>query len=95
MIDLIGILSGCLTTLCWVPQLVRTWRCGGHDISGTYLFTLCTGITGWFIYGILKSDVAVIFANAVTLVLLVGLVGMKYGRSVAAEILAGDRRDAK
>ena len=85
MIDVLGILSGCLTTLCWVPQLVRTWRRGAADeISGIYLLTLVTGVTGWLVYGLLKLDVAVIFANAVTLILLVCLVGMKYGRPTAA-----------
>jgi MtN3 and saliva related transmembrane protein len=85
VIELLGILSGCLTTLCWVPQLVRTWRRGAaDDISGVYLFTLGTGVTGWLVYGVLKVDVAVIFANAVTLILLIGLVGLKYARPAAA-----------
>ena len=50
MIELLGILAGCLTTLCWVPQLVRTWRRGtADDISGTYLFTLGSGVAGWVV----------------------------------------------
>jgi MtN3 and saliva related transmembrane protein len=82
VIELLGILAGCLTTLCWVPQLVRTWRRGtADDISGTYLFTLGTGVAGWIVYGLLKGDIAVIFANAVTFMLLLGLVAMKYGRT--------------
>ena len=40
VIELLGILAGCLTTLCWVPQLVRTWRRETpDDISGMHLFT--------------------------------------------------------
>jgi MtN3 and saliva related transmembrane protein len=82
VIELLGILAGCLTTLCWVPQLVRTWRRGtADDISGTYLFTLGTGVAGWIVYGVLKADIAVIFANVVTFMLLLGLVGLKYGRT--------------
>lgn len=85
MIEVLGILSGCLTTLCWVPQLLRTWRRGtADDISGMYLFTLSTGVTGWILYGVLQADIAVILANAVTLILLICLVGMKYGRPTAA-----------
>ena len=84
MIELLGILSGGLTTLCWVPQLLRTRRRGtSDDISGTYLFTLATGVTGWVVYGVLRADIAVILANAVTLVLLICLAGMKYGRRAA------------
>jgi MtN3 and saliva related transmembrane protein len=79
VIELLGILAGCLTTLCWVPQLVRTWRRGtADDISGTYLFTLGTGVAGWIVYGALKADIAVIF---VTFILLPALVAMKYGRT--------------
>lgn len=81
MIALLGIASGCLTTLSWVPQLVRTWRRGhADDISGLYLFTFGTGVAGWVIYGVMRADVAVIFANALTLALLIGLVALKYGR---------------
>jgi MtN3 and saliva related transmembrane protein len=84
MISLLGILSGCLTTLSWVPQLLRTWRSGhADDISGTYLFTFGTGVAGWIIYGVLKSDIAVIFANTLTLMLLICLLWMKYGRAAA------------
>lgn len=84
MIAVLGILAGCLTTLSWVPQLVRTWRRGNaDDISGTYLFTFGTGVAGWIVYGVSKVDIAVIFANALTLILLVCLVGMKYGRTAA------------
>jgi MtN3 and saliva related transmembrane protein len=85
VIELLGILAGCLTTLCWVPQLVRTWRRGtADDISGMYLSTLGTGVAGWIVYGVLKGDIAVIFANAVTFMLLLGLVALKYGRTAAA-----------
>ena len=81
-ITTLGILSGCLTTLSWVPQLLRTWRRGNaDDISGTYLFTFGTGVVGWVVYGTVTRDIAVIFANALTFVLLVGLVGMKYART--------------
>jgi MtN3 and saliva related transmembrane protein len=84
VIAVLGILSGCLTTLSWVPQLLRTWRRGhADDISGMYLFTFGTGVVGWIVYGAFKADVAVIFANALTVILLAGLLAMKYGRTAA------------
>jgi MtN3 and saliva related transmembrane protein len=88
VISVLGILAGCLTTLSWVPQLRRTWISRhADDISGMYLFTFGSGVAGWVAYGVLKNDVAVIFANALTLVLLVGLIWLKYGRLIAP----GDR----
>ncbi len=84
MIEALGILSGCLTTLSWIPQLLRTWRTRhAGDISWPWLLTLGTGVAGWVVYGALKGDVAVIFANAVTIVLLACLVAMKRWRSAA------------
>ena len=79
MIAALGIVSGCLTTLSWVPQLLRTWRSGHADD----MFTFATGVAGWIVYGVLKHDVAVIFANVLTFILLVGLVWMKHGRMIA------------
>jgi len=84
VISALGILSGCLTTFSWVPQLLRTWRAGhANDISGLYLFTFGTGVAGWIAYGVLARDVAVIFANVMTLMLLVALLWMKYVRKIA------------
>jgi MtN3 and saliva related transmembrane protein len=85
MIAVLGIVSGCLTTLSWVPQLLRTWRRGhADDISGSYLFTFGSGVAGWIMYGVLKSDIAVIFANILTLILLICLLWMKYARTTAS-----------
>jgi MtN3 and saliva related transmembrane protein len=85
VIEALGILSGCLTTLSWVPQLLRTWKRGhADDISGPYLFSFGTGVVGWIVYGVLKRDVALIFANALTFLLLAGLLLMKYGRTTVS-----------
>jgi MtN3 and saliva related transmembrane protein len=84
VIATLGILSGCLTTLSWVPQLLRTWRSGhADDISGPYLVTFGTGVTGWITYGVLKHDMAVIFAKILTLTVLAAVLWMKYGRVIA------------
>ncbi len=49
---------------------MRTWRRGhADDISGTYLLTFGSGVIGWVFYGALRADVAVIFANALTVFL--------------------------
>lgn len=83
MIGLLGILSGCLTTLSWVPQLLRTYRRGhADDISGMYLLTFGSGVALWIAYGVLKPDIAVIFANTLTLLLLIGLLTLKYARTL-------------
>jgi MtN3 and saliva related transmembrane protein len=85
VIAALGILSGCFTTLSWVPQLMRTWKRGhADDISGPYLISFGTGVIGWIAYGVLKRDAAVIFANALTFLLLAGLLVLKYGRTTVS-----------
>jgi len=70
LVTLIGILAACLTTVAFTPQVVKAWRSRStRDISlGMYL-VLATGIVLWLIYGLMIGDAPLIFANAVTLLL--------------------------
>ena len=66
----VGLAAGFLTTTAFIPQVIRTWRTrSAEDISlGTFvLFVL--GVALWLIYGLVRSDIAMIAANAATLVL--------------------------
>ncbi len=66
----VGLTAGVISTLAFVPQLIKTWKSkSAHDLSWSMLFILCTGITLWLVYGLVISDVPVIAANAVLLVL--------------------------
>jgi MtN3 and saliva related transmembrane protein len=66
----IGMLAAILTTLAFVPQVVKTWRSHStHDISlGTFTL-LVVGVATWLVYGALIGDVPLILANGVTLLL--------------------------
>jgi MtN3 and saliva related transmembrane protein len=64
----LGFAAAILTTSCWVPQLVRSWRTRSTgDLSWVYIAVLGTGIGLWLIYGVLLSDPAIIAANGLTL----------------------------
>ncbi|HEY8355132.1 MAG TPA: SemiSWEET transporter [Methylophilaceae bacterium] len=72
--DLIGFAAAVLTTIAFVPQVIKVLRTRStRDVStGMYaLFT--TGVALWLGYGILVGSWPVILANAVTL-LLAGMV---------------------
>lgn len=78
MITALGLLAGALTTGCWLPQLVRSWRTRStEDLSWLYLGLLGVGIALWSVYGVLRSDLAVILTNVLSLTLLLGLVAIK------------------
>lgn len=67
---LLGIAAGSLTTLAFIPQVIRTWRTRStHDISLGMFLLFSTGLVLWLIYGALIGSWPIITANTVTLVL--------------------------
>ena len=76
--EIIGIIAGCCTTACFVPQVVRTWRTRSvDDISRKMYALLCVGVILWLVYGVLVNSLSVILANAVTLMLAAAVLLMK------------------
>jgi MtN3 and saliva related transmembrane protein len=66
----IGLLAACFTTACFVPQVIKTWRTGStSDISLGTFAALTFGVALWVVYSILRSDLALFLANAVSLAL--------------------------
>lgn len=67
---LLGLLAGSLTTLAFLPQVLRTWRTkSAGDLSvGTFVL-FCAGVSLWLVYGLLLQDLPIILSNIVTLVL--------------------------
>ena len=77
-ITLIGFLAGTLTTLSFVPQVLktaRTRRC--DDVSLGMLLAFTAGISLWLVYGLYLHSLPIILANAVTLVLTGAMIVMK------------------
>jgi len=80
---LLGIVAGLLTSSGFLPQIVKGLRSKRmHDLSLLMPAVLGTGMALWLIYGIVKEDLAIIFANALGVALTVTLCIMKiaYGR---------------
>ncbi len=76
---ILGLLSGALTTLSFLPQVIRTLRPRhAGDLSTLWLVTFGVGVAGWCVYGILRNDIAIIVTNAVTFGLVMSLVVAKY-----------------
>ena len=69
-ITLIGMSAGTLTTLAFLPQVLRAWRTRSTaDVSLLMFLAMCLGIVLWLIYGLLAGDMPLIIANSITLVL--------------------------
>ena len=75
---LVGLVAAFCTTVSYYPQLKKCWATGSAgDLSLTMLLTLSAGVGLWVVYGVLKSDVVIITANAVSLALLMGILYFK------------------
>jgi MtN3 and saliva related transmembrane protein len=80
LIITIGAIAGFCTTVAYVPQAVKTWRQGGHDLSYGMLVLYLTGVILWLLYGVLVHAQAVIYTNVATAVLIAVIVGLKVWR---------------
>ena len=78
MVEWLGVAAGTLTTLSFVPQVLRTWRTKStEDVSFWMLLAFNGSITLWLTYGILLRKPSIIYANGITLLLSLTLLGMK------------------
>jgi MtN3 and saliva related transmembrane protein len=76
---ILGLFAGTLTTLSFLPQVIRTLRTRhAGDLSAAWLLIFGLGTATWLVYGILRSDVAVAAANGVTFALVLTLIVAKY-----------------
>lgn len=77
-VTLIGLAAATLTTVAFIPQVVRAWRTRStRDISLPMFLVLALGITLWLIYGAMIRDLPLIAANLVTLVLVLMILFFK------------------
>jgi MtN3 and saliva related transmembrane protein len=67
---LLGLIAATLTTLSFVPQVVKTWKMKEtRDISLSMFVMLAIGIVLWTVYGFIIKDLPVILANCVSFIL--------------------------
>jgi len=77
-IVLVGYIAGALTTLSFVPQVIRTWNLKEtRDLSPAMLLLFALGVLLWTLYGVRTGSMPIIIANIVTFVLILVLLGMK------------------
>jgi MtN3 and saliva related transmembrane protein len=70
LVTAVGLLAGTLTTIAYVPQVVKSWRTGSTtDISLTMFAIMVSGVTLWLIYGAFVRDIPIVIANGATLLL--------------------------
>ena len=82
---LVGFVAAFCTTVSYIPQVKKCWQTGSTgDLSLKMLAILATGIALWVVYGVMKGDIVIIVANAVSLLLLSNLLFFKVRENAAA-----------
>jgi MtN3 and saliva related transmembrane protein len=75
---IIGGVAAVCTTLSSLPQLKKCWETGSAgDLSLRTLLLHSTGVALWIGYGVFRGDWVIIISNAVSLVLLLGILYFK------------------
>ena len=78
MVNVIGSLAGGLTTIAFIPQVIRTWKTrSAQDISLAMFLLFSCGVLLWLIYGILLQAMPIILANGITLALSTSILALK------------------
>jgi MtN3 and saliva related transmembrane protein len=70
LIDLVGSVAATLTTLAFLPQVIKTLKTRRtRDISTAMWSLFCAGVALWLVYGLLLGAWPLIIANSLTLLL--------------------------
>lgn len=76
--QILGLVAGSFTTIAFLPQVIKTWKSrSAKDLSLGMFSLFCLGVLLWLIYGIRVSDIPVIVANLLTLLLASSLLFFK------------------
>ena len=78
-LDTLGFVAGTLTTLAFVPQVVRLRRVKRADDLSWWTFgTFTLGVVMWLAYGLELGAAPIIVANIVMLALAVTILALKW-----------------
>jgi len=88
-VELLGLVAAALTTGSFAPQVLRTWRDGGANLSNVMLGCFLAGVMLWLVYGVATSAMSVVVANVLTAVQVLVILAIKRARA------SSERRPAR
>lgn len=78
LLELFGLIAGAITSLGFIPQLIKGYRTRKlEDISYYMPIVLSIGMMLWFTYGILIDSLAIMIANTFGVFCCIVLIVMK------------------
>jgi MtN3 and saliva related transmembrane protein len=77
-IVLVGYVAGTLTTISFVPQVIKAWKMREtRDLSLAMLIFFSIGVLLWTLYGLWSGSLPIIAANVITFFLILVLLFLK------------------
>jgi MtN3 and saliva related transmembrane protein len=76
-VEVSGMVGAILTTVAFLPQVVRTWQQGGEGLSYLMLALFIAGTISWLLYGIALGSLPIILANSITALQVLIMLGLK------------------
>ena len=95
-LDLLGLIAGTLTTIAFVPHLIKVWQSkSAKDISYVMFILFVCGIVLWEIYGWGIHSFPVILFNIITFILGLTILVLKFifDKDENIETLASSRKN--
>ncbi|HKK46943.1 MAG TPA: SemiSWEET transporter [Balneolaceae bacterium] len=79
LVTLLGLTAGALTTIAFVPQVIKTWKTKSADDLSLGMYSIfCSGVALWLIYGLIRKDIPIIVSNIVTFTLAMTILYFKF-----------------
>lgn len=77
-VDILGYSAGFITTLTFLPQVIKTWKeKSARDVSLMMFIIAAVNEVMWIAYGVLKNDMVIIITNAIVLVMSCTMIALK------------------
>jgi MtN3 and saliva related transmembrane protein len=73
----VGTVAAVCATGSYIPQIIKIRKQGGEDLSFPMLFLYLAGTLLWLVYGLMLNAAAVIWANAITSLLVITAIVLK------------------
>jgi MtN3 and saliva related transmembrane protein len=67
-IDILGMTAGCISSITFLPQVIKTWKTKSAADISLLMFTFATiSVIMWLVYGIILQNIPIIFTNSMVL----------------------------
>ena len=77
--DVLGYTAGAITTLTFLPQVIKTWKeKSARDVSLLMFIIAVVNEILWIAYGFMRNDMVIVLTNAVMVTMAMTMIYLKF-----------------